>query len=132
MGELGVLIEAPAGPLTCVHKPVAGETAALAAIVNELVGKHIVASGPALVVEMFPLNTVIVISSETAGSQEQFDSVQRKTFAPRLKPDTVALVAPVGAMVPVPDTSDQAPVPGAVGALPLMEAEMGELVKQNV
>jgi hypothetical protein len=111
---------------------VAGAAAAVAAIVKVFVGKHIVASGPALVVDIFPLNTVMVIWSLTDGSHEPLDSVHWKTLFPRLNPLTVADVGPVGAMVPVPETKVHWPVPGAVGAFPLMLAVMGVLVKQNV
>ena len=109
-------------PEISVHMPVpvTGEFPAMV-----VVESHSAWSGPAAAV--VGSGSRVIVTSSTDEGQVPFAIVQRKTFAPTLKPVTPELGEFGDVTVPVPETSVHVPVPIA-GVFPASVAEDAQIV----
>jgi len=111
-------------PLTIVHVPEAGATAAFAASVTLVTGAHRLWSGPALATGALRWNTRIVTSSNVVlGTQGPLFIVQRYTWVPTGM-FVIVVVGEAGTVMvpPAPLINVHVPVAGAAGVLPAMVA----------
>ena len=105
-------------PLTKVHVPLAGATAALAAKVTLATGAQSSCVGPALATAALRSNTLMVTwSLVVGGAQGPLFTVHWNTFVPIPSPVTALVALAVVVMEPEPLTNVHKPVAGAVAAV---------------